>query len=85
MPLPAPGLLIARKVSTMTTTAPARTSDLLNLDQAAAYIGIDSKALRWLRYTERGPKAAKLGGRVMFKVSLIDQWIEDGFNDGAFK
>ena len=65
----------------MTATAP--TADLMTLPETAAYLNMTEKALRWLRYTEQGPRAAKIGGRVVFRRSDVDAWIEKAFEETA--
>ena len=61
----------------MTATAP--TADLMTLPETGTYLNMTEKALRWLRYTEQGPRAAKIGGRVMYRRRDVDAWIEDQF------
>jgi len=65
----------------MTATAP--TADLMTLPEAAADLNLTEKALRWLRYTEQGPRAAKIGGRVMFRRREIDAWLDQKFEVSA--
>lgn len=61
----------------------AQTADLMTLPEAAAYLNMTEKALRWQRYTEQGPRAAKIGGRVVFRRSDVDAWIEKAFEETA--
>ncbi|GAB4095605.1 hypothetical protein GCM10028787_10800 [Brachybacterium horti] len=64
-----------------TTTAP--TADLLTLPETATYLHMSEKSLRWLRYTGAAPRAAKLGGRLMFRRSEVDAWINEQFEKSA--
>jgi len=64
----------------MTTTP---TADLLTLPEAAAYLNMTEKSLRWLRYTGEAPRAAKIGGRVVFRRSEIDAWLDEKFEVSA--
>lgn len=61
----------------------AQTADLLTLPEAATYLNMTEKALRWLRYTEKAPRAAKINGRVMFRRHDVDAWIDRQFEDAA--
>lgn len=63
----------------MTTQTPTPTADLLTLPEAAAYLNMTEKALRWQRYIGEAPRAAKIGGRVMFRRRDIDSWLDQKF------
>ena len=67
----------------MTTQAPTQTADLLTLPEAAAYLNMTEKALRWQRYIGEAPRAAKIGGRVMFRRRDIDSWLDQKFEVSA--
>ncbi|MGP4916809.1 helix-turn-helix transcriptional regulator [Brachybacterium tyrofermentans] len=58
-----------------------RTADLLTLPEAAAYLNMTEKALRWQRYTGEAPRAAKIGGRVMFRKRDVDAWLDAKFDE----
>ena len=51
---------------------------LLRADEVEAIYGIDSVTLANWRYRERGPKYHKLEGKVFYRVSELDEWIEKG-------
>lgn len=63
----------------MSTNTTAPTADLMTLPEAAAYLNMTEKALRWQRYTGNGPRAAKIGGRVMYRRREVDAWIDQQF------
>lgn len=63
------------------TITPARTADLLTLPEAAAYLNMTEKALRWQRYIGEAPKAAKIGGRVVFRRRDIDAFLDQKFEE----
>lgn len=65
----------------MSTTA--RTADLMTLPETAAYLNMDVKALRWQRYSGKAPRAAKIGGRVMYRRRDVDAWIDQQFEMSA--
>jgi hypothetical protein len=37
--------------------------------------------LRYWRHIGYGPRSFKLGGRVVYKVEDIEQWLEQAYND----
>jgi predicted DNA-binding transcriptional regulator AlpA len=48
--------------------------DRLTLPEAAEYIGVSEKTLYMWYEADRGPKAAKLAGRIWYLRSDIDEW-----------
>lgn len=56
-----------------------QTADLLTLPEAATYLNMTEKALRWQRYIGEAPRAAKIGGRVMFRRRDIDAFLDAKF------
>ena len=54
--------------------------DFLDTAQAAHYIGYSKSALDWWRTTSprRGPDYYKTAGRVKYKKSDLDAWMESG-------
>ena len=60
-----------------------QTADLLTLPEAAAYLNMTEKALRWQRYIGEAPRAAKIGGRVMFRRRDIDAFLDAKFEASA--
>ncbi|MFJ8474234.1 helix-turn-helix domain-containing protein [Kitasatospora sp. NPDC094011] len=48
---------------------------LLTLEEAAAYIGRSTKGLRGLRERRTGPPGFRAGGRVMFRRTVLDEWL----------
>ena len=67
----------------MTAQTPTPTAELLTLPEAAAYLNMTEKALRWQRYIGEAPRAAKIGGRVMFRRRDIDSWLDQKFEVSA--
>lgn len=55
-------------------------SDLLKVREAAEYMGTTESALRW-QIQAKGdiPPHAKIGGRIAFRRSLIDKWLDEKF------
>ena len=60
-----------------------RTADLMTLPETATYLNMTEKALRWLRFSEQAPKAAKIGGRVMWRRRDVDAWLDQQFEKSA--
>lgn len=56
---------------------------LLTLDRAAQELGLTIQQLRWLRSQNKGPKGAKLGGRVFFREADLASWVNDSFSTEA--
>ena len=67
----------------MSTNTTAPTADLMTLPEAAAYLNMTEKALRWQRYIGEAPRAAKIGNRVMFRRRDIDSWLDQKFEVSA--
>ena len=47
----------------------------------AQKLGRSLSTLRYWRHIGDGPKSFKLGGRVVYKVEDVEQWIEAQYND----
>ena len=63
----------------MTTLKPA----VMNIHQAAAYVGRSRQALLNLRHRDRGPKAFKDDGRLYYYVTDLDRWLADRARQGG--
>jgi hypothetical protein len=53
---------------------------LLNTQQAAAYCGLSASKLEKCRIYGGGPGFYKLGGRVSYRLSQLDTWMEAHFH-----
>lgn len=51
----------------------------LDTSQAAHYLGFSKSTLEWWRTLSprRGPDFHKLGGRVRYRISELDAWVND--------
>lgn len=56
------------------------TSDLFTLQEAAEYCRLPVNTLRWYRASRTGPKSGKIGARVMYRKSDLDQYIGAAFD-----
>lgn len=59
-------------------------SDLMTVAEAAAYLGKTPAALRF-QIQAKGdiPPHAKIGGRIAFRKSLCDKWLDEKFASAA--
>ena len=55
-------------------------SDLMTVKEAAQYLGKSEGALRW-QIQAKGdvPPHARIAGRIAFRKSLIDRWLDEKF------
>jgi predicted DNA-binding transcriptional regulator AlpA len=53
---------------------------LLYQEEVAELLRRPITTLRYWRVTGDGPKSFKLGGRVVYKLEDVDQWIEAQYN-----
>lgn len=54
--------------------------DLLTTEEAAQIVRAPAGSLRFWRHQGTGPASAKLGKRIVYRRSDIDQWVEDQFS-----
>lgn len=59
-----------RKTSTADTA-------FLTLDKAALYLGIAPNTLYVWRHRRQGPPSFRMGGRVMYRISALDEWVNE--------
>ncbi|GGI03141.1 helix-turn-helix transcriptional regulator [Arthrobacter liuii] len=53
--------------------------DLLTLDEVAELLRKSPAQIRWMRHNGTGPRAAKIGGRVMFRRTDVLDWVNAQF------
>lgn len=60
------------------------TDRLMTLDEVADLTRLPVATLRWMRHDKRGPRAGKLGRRLVYKESDVLAWIDRQFeSDGS--
>ena len=59
-----------------TTTTTERTP-LLSVDKAASYLGLSATYLNKLRVIGGGPAFHKVGVRVLYRLSDLEDWLSD--------
>lgn len=55
----------------------------LRLSEVSTWTGIPENTLRWYRKERRGPQSAKLGGRVVYRESDVQAWIDAQFDQAG--
>ena len=55
---------------------------LLTIEEVAAMTRLPEATWRWFRHNNTGPKAAKLGKRLVWRESEVIAWIDAQFMDG---
>lgn len=53
--------------------------DVIYIEEAAEALGRTVANMRWMRHKGTGPKSATLGGRVAYRRSDIEAWIDAAF------
>lgn len=56
---------------------------LLRLPDVAEMTGVSESTLRWYRQNGRGPHAAKLGRRLVYRESEVERWVNAQFDQTA--
>ena len=59
------------------------THTLLRIEDVAGMTGIPVATLRFWRHEGRGPHSAKLGRRVVYRLSDVEAWIDEQFETAA--
>ncbi|WP_310717500.1 helix-turn-helix transcriptional regulator [Streptomyces lydicus] len=54
---------------------PTPEAAFLNLTKAAEYLGISPNTLYVWRHRRQGPPSFRMGGRVMYRISTLDEWV----------
>lgn len=62
-------------------TAPAQLSEVLTVDEYCAWRGITKGAAGQERYRGIGPKFIKVGKSVLYRVSDVNEWLEQNARD----
>lgn len=47
----------------------------LNLPQAAEYLGLSPNTLYVWRHRRQGPPSFRMGRRVMYRITTLDEWV----------
>ena len=53
-------------------------NDFLSVRQTADFLGLPETTIRWwIRKRQPGLKPIRLGGKILFKRSELEQWVEE--------
>lgn len=67
----------------MTLTTETHATKILFVDEVAARLGRSENQLRWMIQQGTAPKFAKIAGRICFRESDVDAFIEDAFAEAG--
>ncbi|MFD9816598.1 helix-turn-helix transcriptional regulator [Streptomyces sp. NPDC059080] len=54
---------------------PTHEAAFLNLPKAAQYLGISPNTLYVWRHRRQGPPSFRMGSRVMYRISALNEWV----------
>lgn len=50
------------------------------IGEAAEFLRTPESTLRYWRHMNKGPKAARIGGRIMYRQADLEEWLNDQFD-----
>jgi len=53
---------------------------LRTIEETAELLRTPVSTLRYWRHMNKGPKAARIGGRIMYRQADLEQWLNDQFD-----
>ncbi len=56
---------------------------LMTLPEVAERLRRSEAQLRWMRHNKSGPRSARIAGRVMYRQSEVESWLDAQFDDGT--
>ncbi|MER5490550.1 helix-turn-helix domain-containing protein [Streptomyces sp. NPDC002490] len=59
------------------TTTSQHGTAFLSLPQAATYLGLSPNTLYVWRHRRQGPPSFRMGRRVMYRITTLDEWIRE--------
>lgn len=54
---------------------------LLTIDEAAEFLRTPVATLRFWRHQKKGPRAALIGSRLMYRQADLENWLNDQFDN----
>ena len=54
--------------------------NLMTIEEAAEALRTPVSTLRYWRHMNKGPRAARIGGRLMYRQADLENWLNDQFN-----
>jgi predicted DNA-binding transcriptional regulator AlpA len=58
-------------------------SEILLIEEVSELLRTPSATLRYWRHIGKGPRSFKIGARVAYKRTDVEQWIEEQYNAGS--
>ncbi|WIV43046.1 helix-turn-helix transcriptional regulator [Glutamicibacter nicotianae] len=59
--------------------------DLLNIKDTATLIGVPESTLRYWRLHGKGPRSARIGGRIAYRKEEVIAWVDEQFDQAGAK
>lgn len=59
----------------------SKPSQLLTIEEAAEFLRTPVGTLRFWRHQKKGPRAARIGSRLMYRQADLEQWLNDQFDN----
>jgi predicted DNA-binding transcriptional regulator AlpA len=56
---------------------------IMRVPEVAELTGVSESTLRFWRSTGQGPKSAKLGRRIVYRLSDVEAWVDAQFDEVA--
>lgn len=53
---------------------------IMTIEEAAELLRTPVSTLRYWRHMNRGPRAARIGGRLMYRQHEVEAWLNDQFD-----
>lgn len=53
------------------------------IEEAAEFLRTPVSTLRYWRHMKKGPRAARIGGRIMYRQADLENWLNDQFEKEA--
>lgn len=63
--------------------ADRKTSPYMRPAEAAEYVRLSVSTLAQMRVEQRGPKYFKAGGRVLYRLQELEEWVESRIYEGT--
>lgn len=54
---------------------------LMTIEEAAEFLRTPVSTMRFWRHQKKGPRAARIGSRLMYRQADLEQWLNDQFDN----
>ena len=62
------------------STQSTNSFQLMTIEEAAELLRTPVSTLRYWRHMNKGPRAARIGGRIMYRQPDVEAWLEAQFD-----